>query len=767
MSDFIVSARKYRPATFASVVGQKHITSTLKNAIERAQLAHAYLFCGPRGVGKTTCARIFAKAINCLSPNGAEACNECESCRSFNEGRSLNIHELDAASNNSVEDIRTLIEQVRIIPQVGRYSVFIIDEVHMLSAAAFNAFLKTLEEPPAHAIFILATTEKHKIIPTILSRCQIYDFNRIRVEDSVEYLKYIAGQENISADEESLNLIAQKADGGMRDALSMFDKAVSFCGTTLDYRNVAQTLNVLDYDTYFSVTEMLLAGNYVDVLVTFDTVLSKGFSGQTFTAGLNRHMRDLLMAKRPETLRLIEMTGTLLERYRTQAGACNVEFLFGAISILTELDGKIRQSSNQRLLVELGLMKIAGLGQKKNDDLTSSGEYSLPALSPRTAAGAAATPTAAARPAPQQGASTVQAQTVSAAGQTTPGTPQSGAGATVQAAVRPEAGQTAVRPDAGQAAAPPAAGQTAPSAVQPGAEQTGQGSVRPEAGPAASAGIPQVSGFSVRGATMQTAGPQAAEVSAQDNAPPAAAAGQTIPGGAANPAAQGGMANPAMQSGTPNPTAQGGAAGPTVLGGTAHPTAQGGAAVPAVQTAGGTTAETTPQPAPARPAVQTAPAPARRPLISGASLSELLASAGSDPDEELSDGESPDEAEAATVDPECAEKLEHARSRILNLIKEKRPRFVPAFELMTFRDNTISVSVPTTELREEILRSKTGMLMRIAELAGIEGMIELEVIVNEEIRAVRPIKLEDRVRYITEKNPLVAELRKALDLEVE
>ena len=767
MSDFIVSARKYRPATFASVVGQKHITSTLKNAIERGQLAHAYLFCGPRGVGKTTCARIFAKAINCLNPNGSEACNECESCRSFNEGRSLNIHELDAASNNSVEDIRTLIEQVRIIPQVGRYSVFIIDEVHMLSAAAFNAFLKTLEEPPAHAIFILATTEKHKIIPTILSRCQIYDFNRIRVEDGVEYLKYIASQEGIAADEESLNLIAQKADGGMRDALSMFDKAVSFCGKALDYRNVAQTLNVLDYDTYFSVTEMLLAGNYVDTLVTFDSVLSRGFSGQTFMAGLNRHMRDLLMAKRPETLRLIEMTGTLLERYRTQAGACNVEFLFGAISILTELDGKIRQSSNQRLLVELGLMKIAGLGQKKNDDLTSSGEYSLPALSPRTAAGAAATPTAAARPAPQQSASTVQAQTVSAAGQTTPGTPQSGAGATVQAAVRPEAGQTAVRPDAGQAAAPPAAGQTAPSAVQPGAEQTGQGSVRPEAGPAASAGIPQVSGFSVRGAAMQTAGRQAAEVSAQDNAPQAAAAGQTIPGGAANPAAQGGMANPAMQSGTPNPTAQGGAAGPTVLGGTAHPTAQGGAAVPAVQTAGGTTAETTPQPAPARPAVQTAPAPARRPLISGASLSELLASAGSDPDEELSDGETPDEAEVVTVDPECAEKLEHARSRILNLIKEKRPRFVPAFELMTFRDNTISVSVPTTELREEILRSKTGMLMRIAELAGIEGMIELEVIVNEEIRAVRPIKLEDRVRYITEKNPLVAELRKALDLEVE
>ena len=631
MSDFIVSARKYRPATFASVVGQKHITSTLKNAIERAQLAHAYLFCGPRGVGKTTCARIFAKAINCLSPNGAEACNECESCRSFNEGRSLNIHELDAASNNSVEDIRTLIEQVRIIPQVGRYSVFIIDEVHMLSAAAFNAFLKTLEEPPAHAIFILATTEKHKIIPTILSRCQIYDFNRIRVEDSVEYLKYIAGQENISADEESLNLIAQKADGGMRDALSMFDKAVSFCGTTLDYRNVAQTLNVLDYDTYFSVTEMLLAGNYVDVLVTFDTVLSKGFSGQTFTAGLNRHMRDLLMAKRPETLRLIEMTGTLLERYRTQAGACSVEFLFGAISVLTELDGKIRQSSNQRLLVELGLMKIAGLGQKKNDTLTSSGEYPLPELTPRTAAAAvAATPAAQPQPDP---------------------------------ATRP--GPNPV----------PAAPQQ-PAAVQPG-----------QASQPASAPIPA----------------------------------------------------PAPQPAAPRP-----------------------------ETPAQSAAAPGPAPAPAaRPeASKPAPQPARRPLISGTSLSELLASAGSNPDEEPSEQETA-EPEVATIDPECERKLERAREKILNLIRERRPRFVPAFELMRVQGNTISLSVPTSELREEILRSKTGMLMRIAELAGITGAIELEVVVNEEIRAARPIKLEDRVKYMTEKNPLIAELRKALDLEVE
>ena len=679
MSDFIVSARKYRPATFASVVGQKHITSTLKNAIERGQLAHAYLFCGPRGVGKTTCARIFAKAINCLNPNGSEACNECESCRSFNEGRSLNIHELDAASNNSVEDIRTLIEQVRIIPQVGRYSVFIIDEVHMLSAAAFNAFLKTLEEPPAHAIFILATTEKHKIIPTILSRCQIYDFNRIRVEDGVEYLKYIASQEGIAADEESLNLIAQKADGGMRDALSMFDKAVSFCGKALDYRNVAQTLNVLDYDTYFGVTEMLLAGNYVDTLVTFDSVLSRGFSGQTFMAGLNRHMRDLLMAKRPETLRLIEMTGTLLERYRTQAGACDVEFLFGAISCLTELDGKIRQSSNQRLFVELGLMKIAGLGQKKNDSLTSSGEYPLPTLTPRTAGPAsAAAPAAAGQPA----TATAQAAEVSATGNPATNAPAANA--------------------SGNPAAPAAA-----TAQPAGVSATGN--------PATNA--PAASASGNPGAPAAAPAQPAAQAAGAATAPPSAATSAAMP--AASPA------------------------GRPAAGTSAGPTAQG--TLPA----------------------QPAPGMKRRPLISGASLSELLASAGGDPDEELSDGETPDEPETVRIDPDCAEKLEHARGRILNLIKEKRPRFVPAFELMTFRDNTISVSVPTTELREEILRSKTGMLMRIAELAGIEGMIELEVTVNEEIRAARPIKLEDRVRYITEKNPLVAELRKALDLEVE
>lgn len=384
MENFVVSARKYRPATFASVVGQRHITSTLRNAIERGQLAHAYLFCGPRGVGKTTCARIFAKAINCQNPQHGEACNECESCRSFNEGRSLNVHELDAASNNSVDDIRNLIEQVRIIPQQGKYSVFVIDEVHMLSAAAFNAFLKTLEEPPHHAIFILATTEKHKIIPTILSRCQIYDFNRIRVEDGVEYLRYIASQEGVEADDEALNLISHKADGGMRDALSMFDKAVSFCGNKLSYKDVAATLNVLDYDTYFSATDMLLEGRYIDALMLFDEVLGRGFSPQVFISGLNAHMRDLLMSKGP-AISLVEFTGRLIERYKEQATRCSEAFLFGAISLLTEADGKIRQSSNQRLLVELGLMKIAGLGQKKNDEVASLSlevDVPLPELQP-------------------------------------------------------------------------------------------------------------------------------------------------------------------------------------------------------------------------------------------------------------------------------------------------------------------------------------------------------------------------------------------------
>ena len=463
MENFIVSARKYRPATFASVVGQRHITSTLKNAIERGQLAHAYLFCGPRGVGKTTCARIFAKAINCLNPNGGEACNECESCRSFNEGRSLNVHELDAASNNSVDDIRNLIEQVRIIPQQGRYSVFVIDEVHMLTAAAFNAFLKTLEEPPHHAIFILATTEKHKIIPTILSRCQIYDFNRIRVEDGVEYLRYVASQEGITADDEALNLIAHKADGGMRDALSMFDKAVSFCGTTLNYKDVASTLNVLDYDTYFSVTELLLQGNYIDALLRFDEVLSRGFSPQVFVSGLNAHFRDLLMAQGP-AITLVEFTGRLIERYKEQASRCDTQLLFNAISLLTDADGKIRQSSNQRLLVELGLMKIASLGQKKNDEVafdTFDTSFALPDLIPATAQGVV-----------QQG---VAAQSVAAQNYSTQqGQQVPQQHTTVEGVQRPTTATQRTSTDTAQQVAPNTAQQPAANAAQQVAPNTTQ-----------------------------------------------------------------------------------------------------------------------------------------------------------------------------------------------------------------------------------------------------------------------------------------------------
>ncbi|MBQ3212636.1 MAG: DNA polymerase III subunit gamma/tau [Alistipes sp.] len=594
MSEFIVSARKYRPATFASVVGQQSITSTLKNAIERGQLAHAYLFCGPRGVGKTTCARIFAKAINCLSPVGAEACNECESCRAFNEGRSMNIHELDAASNNSVDDIRSLIEQVRIMPQIGKYSLFIIDEVHMLSQQAFNAFLKTLEEPPKHAIFILATTEKHKIIPTILSRCQVYDFNRIKVEDSVAYLKHIADKEGVRYDEESLNLIAQKADGGMRDALSMFDKAVSFCNAELQYKEVAQTLNVLDYDTYFSMTELLLAGDYTTALIRFDEVLSKGFSGQTFMAGLNQHMRDLLLAKGP-AISLIELTGTLLERYRRQAEMCDTGFLFGAISLLTEADGKIKQSSNQRLLVELGLMKIASLGKKKNDTYSLDENYPLPDL---------------------------------------------------------------------------------PDKITP----VGVNSVQ----------VPQ-----------QVQAPKPVEVS------------QPTPAKSAVEPTQ-------AQPTTPEPT-------------------------------------TTP--------TQTAVRHTSRSSVAGFSIASLMDSAMEatleKPKEEVK------QQEPQAFDARSEQKILERRAAVLEAILRERPRFVVAFEKMTVAGHTITVEVPSQTLYEEIMRSKTEMLLAIARTAGVNGSLELEVKVNEQIKAARPIKLEDRIKHMTEKNPAVLELKRLLDMEYE
>lgn len=597
MENFVVSARKYRPATFASVVGQTHITSTLKNAIARGQLAHAYLFCGPRGVGKTTCARIFAKAINCFSPIDNEACNECESCRSFNEGRSFNIHELDAASNNSVDDIRSLVDQVRIPPQVGRYSVYIIDEVHMLSAAAFNAFLKTLEEPPAHAIFILATTEKHKIIPTILSRCQIFDFNRIRVEDSVGYLKYIAQQEGVTYDDESLNLIAQKADGGMRDALSMFDKAVSFCGQSLSYREVARSLNVLDYDTYFTTVETLMAGDYTRALLLFDRVLSAGFSAQTFMAGLAQHCRDLLMCRDAQTLPLLEVTGTLLDRYRAQAATCDAEFLFGAITLLAQLDATIRTATNRRLTVELGLMKLCRLSQKKNEPIGDLESFELPPLN----------------------------------------------GAVV-----------------------------APSVAQP------------------TSSVPQ-----------------------------------------------------------PQPTAP-------------QPTA----AQP-VATAAPAAAQPTPQPTTTKPAPQPTSRPTNtsRTSISGASLASLLSKAST---------KSSDETEQATttplvsIDPLTEQKIANARERFIAKLREQSVRMALAFDTMRVDGNRLTIDAESEVLEDEIRHHKSAVLHLLAETAGVNGSIDLEIVRPEvEYRAPKPIRVEDRMAYLAEKNPLVAKLRKALELELE
>jgi DNA polymerase-3 subunit gamma/tau len=383
MENFIVSARKYRPASFDMVIGQDSITNTLKSAIKNNHLAHAYLFCGPRGVGKTTCARIFAKTINCsnLSEN-IEACDKCESCLSFNSSRSFNIHELDAASNNKVEDIRSLNDQVRIPPQIGKYSIYIIDEVHMLTSSAFNAFLKTLEEPPAHAIFILATTEKHKIIPTILSRCQIFDFNRIRIEDIVGRLMYVAKNEGITAAEEALHVIGQKADGALRDALSIFDQIVSLSGKAITYKDVIENLNVLDYEYYFKCIDAAMAGDVSTILLTFNEVLEKGFDGHNFISGLNSHLRDLLVSKDETTLRLLEATPAIKKRYVIQTGKCPVEFLFNALEIGNNCDLNYKSSKNQRLHIELSLIRLCRImnesedsGEKKKSD---SGQIKKP-----------------------------------------------------------------------------------------------------------------------------------------------------------------------------------------------------------------------------------------------------------------------------------------------------------------------------------------------------------------------------------------------------
>lgn len=409
MENYIVSARKYRPQTFESVVGQQALTQTLQNAIRQNHLAHAYLFCGPRGVGKTTCARIFAKTINCLNPqNGYDACNECESCKAFNEQRSFNIHELDAASNNSVEDIRSLIDQVRIPPQIGKYSVYIIDEVHMLSAGAFNALLKTLEEPPSYAIFILATTEKHKVLPTILSRCQVYDFNRITVPDTIAYLQSVAQKEGITVSEEALNVVAQKADGGMRDALSIFDQLVAFCGTNISYEQTISVLNVLNADYYFSLVDNLLAHNVAASLMLFNDVLNHGFDAGHFVTGFAQHLRDVLVSKDPQTLPLLETGEAMRQRYGEQAQRCHPIWLFQALDILNTCDINYRTARNKRLTVELALVKLCQLGVAQTVPTVSqpsaapqsnaAPQQAKPTVAPQPTQ--AAKPTVAAQPSP-------------------------------------------------------------------------------------------------------------------------------------------------------------------------------------------------------------------------------------------------------------------------------------------------------------------------------------------------------------------------------
>ena len=390
MSEFVVSARKYRPSTFNTVVGQKAITSTLKNAIKNNHLAQAFLFCGPRGVGKTTCARILAKTINCFNiTENTEACDQCESCVSFNENASFNIHELDAASNNSVDDIRNLVDQVRFAPQVGKYSIYIIDEVHMLSTAAFNAFLKTLEEPPKHAIFILATTERHKIIPTILSRCQIFDFKRIQIEDMVEHLLYVAKSENIEAENDALHIIAQKADGAMRDALSMFDQIVSFAGNKLTYKAVIENLNILDYDYYFRISAAALESNIPEALVIFNEILDNGFDGHNFINGLGSHFRNLLVCKDISTIQLLEVGQNIKDKYMDQSQRYSMETLLRAINITNRCDINYKTSKNQRLQVELALMQICSLtgspqqGEPEKKNLINSPGSTSPTSKPQ------------------------------------------------------------------------------------------------------------------------------------------------------------------------------------------------------------------------------------------------------------------------------------------------------------------------------------------------------------------------------------------------
>ncbi|MCC8088336.1 MAG: DNA polymerase III subunit gamma/tau [Rikenellaceae bacterium] len=603
MDNFIVSARKYRPATFVSVIGQQHITSTLKNAIARGQLAHAYLFCGPRGVGKTTCARIFAKAINCLSPVEGESCNECESCKAFNEGRSFSIHELDAASNNSVDDIRNLTEQVRIPPQVGRYSIYIIDEVHMLSLSAFNAFLKTLEEPPAHAIFILATTEKHKIIPTILSRCQIYDFNRIKPDDATEYLKFISEQEGVQCEEEALHIIARKADGGMRDALSMFDKVVSFCGSKLDSATVSETLNVLDYDTYFKISGYISSGDYQGCLLLLDDILRRGFSVQTFIAGLNDHFRNLLMCKDKRTNSLLEVSGKTAEHYFAQAEKFTTGIIVEGISLMTSTDSGLRNSSNQRLNAELALLKLCGLFQKKTHDITgndSIAQLIIPSASSTTTNSNTATP--------------VQ-------NNPTPEVP-------VEAPANPE------------------------HKTEPAIEVT---------------------------ATCSTA----KEPDKED----------------ITPARQQSQQKKKEQS------------------------------------------------------------------VTGFSLKNIM-NGNSQPEEIKS--EITDVREEPENSGQINKKiLEEACAKLSDELSAERPRLAAAFKDVSISENCVKFTVSNETLKDEIVLNTLDLKKRLSELGSYRGTVEFHIEIKEDNRPMRPIKAEDKLKYLSEINPQLNDLRKALNLDIE
>ena len=682
MENFIVSARKYRPASFDTVVGQLAITSTLRNAIVNHQLAQAYLFTGPRGVGKTTCARIFAKTINCLNlqPN-AEPCNECESCKAFNAGRSLNIHELDAASNNSVDDIRGLVEQVRILPQVGKYSVYIIDEVHMLSTSAFNAFLKTLEEPPAHAIFILATTEKHKILPTILSRCQIYDFNRMKVGDTVEHLKYISAKEGITAEEAALDVIAQKADGAMRDALSIFDQVVSFCGKNLTYEKVIENLNVLDYDTYFGMTSRILAGDYPAALMMFDEVLRKGFSAQTFAAGLNGHFRDLLMCKNPQTLSLLEVTGSVAERYRSQAAECPVPLLFEGIDLLTAVEQSLRTAVNQRLRVELSLMKLCGLGQKKNDGALSP---SLPELS--------------------------SSRSVPAA----PAAPP--------------------KPSAEGIVSPPAVSSTSVG-------EASSGTIPPVSAPAETAARSVAGRGPVSGGAQSLSGQMQGEPVSLSRSESRIASAGSVPPVSAAPS---GRQTPEVATPAPAPT-NSPVSSPTV-----SPVSVAG------RFSGGTAAS-----ASAGPELSVS--------LSGRSILSLL---GSRPDDDsLASDDGPDEpdgdAEDEVEENISPDRIERGCALLTAELAKQRPRLSVVFQDASVVGGKVLLKVPNESLYDEVMNNLTDIRKRLGELSGVRTPVDFEVVIEASREGLKPVKVEDRLRYLLQKNPLIGKLRQALDLDIE